>query len=112
MSLEEKIAEREKQQQKEFDIRFWKPRTGESIEGTVLDHGATITEYGDQEFLDLQDDAGQKWRVWLNAILERLVDEEGVGAGDRVRIKFIGTKPSKKNPEKTYKDFLLASERQ
>lgn len=109
--LLEKLKEKEQERQNhsDYSVIIWKPEKGEVLEGTVDEIGHTITDYGDADFISLTTDDEQKYMIFLNSVLSRLVDEEDVRPGDRIAIKYIGMKQSKKSNKK-YKDYLLVKD--
>lgn len=107
MSLTEKLAEKEKERQTAVG-NSWRPEPGEVIEGVVGKMGDTITDYGDQSYIELATGLG-KVTVWLNSILAEQVEKEDIKAGDSIAVKFIGFKNSKKGNRK-YKDYILVKE--
>lgn len=86
----------------------WRPEPGEILEGIVEKLGDTITDFGDQSFMEVTTGLG-KVTVWLNPILQEQVEAEEVSTGDHIAIKFIGMKKSRKG-NRQYKDFVLVKE--
>ncbi len=105
-NLMEKLNEKEKYRQGASNS--WRPEPGEAVEGIVEKIGDTITEFGDQSYVELATGMG-KVVVWLNSILQEQVDKEDVKRGDRIAVKFIGFKNTKKGNRK-YKDYVLVKE--
>lgn len=110
MSLTDKLKEKEQENVKEFSTIFWKPKEGEVLEGKVEKIGQTITEFGDKNYLELVTDEGKKFTVFINAVLERLIEKEGVKKGDRVAIKYKGLGLSKKT-KREFKDYILVKDK-
>lgn len=103
-NLNEKLAEKEKARATSIG-NTWRPEEGEVLEGIVEKLGDTITEYGDQSFVEVTTGLG-KYTVWLNSILSEQVEAEEVAKGDHIAIKFLGLKKSRKG-DRSYKDFVL-----
>jgi hypothetical protein len=110
MSLADKIKEKEQERNKEYDILFWKPVEGDVLMGTVEEMGSTITEHGDSEYIQIQTDEQKKFMVFLNSVLQKLVEQEDVKTGDRIAIKFLGLVQSRKFKTKKYKDYILVKD--
>jgi hypothetical protein len=108
-SLIDKIKEKETEKNSGYEVQYWKPTEGETIEGIVTDMGNTITEYGDAEYLQIETDGGTKVMIFLNSILQRQVESEDVKVGDRIAIKYLGLVQSKKTKRK-YKDYVLVKD--
>ncbi len=110
MSLIEKLEQKEKEQK--FSTIFWKPQPGEILEGIIRSRSETITIYGEQECINIEtDDGAGVYIVFLSSLLKDLIDAEGAQEGDRIAIKFVGVKTSKKNKKKTYKDYVVVVEK-
>lgn len=110
--LSEKLKEKAAVRAKEFGSTFWKPQDGEILEGEVTAMGSTITSAGEGEYVDIRTVDGETFTVFINAILEKQIDVEEVKEGDRIAIQFLGRVPSKKNPKRSYKDYLLVVARE
>jgi hypothetical protein len=107
MDLKEKLAEKEKQRSTSIG-NSWRPKEGDTIEGIIEKVDETITEFGEQHFLELATGDG-KVTVWCNSILNEQVESEDVKPGDHILIKFLGLKKSRKG-NRSYKDYLIAKE--
>lgn len=107
MNLADKI--KEKEQEQKYDVIFWKPNVGEEVEEVIIELGVTSTEYGAVQHADIITNEKNKSRIFINTILEEQFEKENIEKGDTIRVKFLGLKPSKKNPKKTYKDYVLAA---
>lgn len=103
-NLNQKIEDKMKERETKVG-NSWRPEEGEVLEGVVEKLGDTITDFGDQSFLEISTGLG-KYTVWLNPILQEQVEAEEVGKGDHIAIKFLGLKKSKKG-NRQYKDFVL-----
>jgi len=108
-TLTEKLREKQAGQAKN-GRQVWKPEEGEILEGVVTQMGSTITQFGDAEYLDIKDDQGHVWTVFLSKVLKTKIDEELVEEGDRVAIEFLGLKKAAKGTKK-YKDYLVVCEK-
>jgi hypothetical protein len=108
MGLDQRLKEKEQERQKNRTI--WKPeKEGEVLTGKVVQIGKTITPFGESAYCEISTQDGQVWTVFLNVVLEDRFKEEGVGKGDTIAIKYLGTKRSKKG-KKTYRDFIVAKD--
>jgi hypothetical protein len=108
-ALSEKLRVKERARKQSQGRQIWKPNEGEILEGVVIEHAATITPFGEAEYIDIRDDKGQIWTVYANKILGDQIDTESVGKGDRIAIKFLGLEKSKRGNKK-YKNYLLAKD--
>jgi hypothetical protein len=108
MNLKEKLAEKEQERQTNTG-NSWRPEPGETIEGTIKRvNETTITEYGEQSFIELTTADGTV-TVWCNSILSEQIESEDVKPGDHVAIKFLGLKKSKRG-NRQYKNYILVKE--
>jgi hypothetical protein len=108
-ALTEKLQTKEQSRKQSQGRQIWKPNEGEILEGVVIEHATTITPFGEAEYIDIRDDKGQIWTVYVNKILGDQIDAEAVGKGDRIAIKFLGLEKSKRG-NKRYKNYLLAKD--
>lgn len=108
-SLVDKIEAKERARQREWEINFWRPKDGDILEGTVEDFASTINDRGEWQEMYLRKDDGKLFLLTLGAVLGRLIEEEGVKVGDRVAIKFLGPRVSKRTGRQ-YKDYILVRE--
>jgi hypothetical protein len=106
MKLADKLKEKKKAAEKEYDILFWKPQEGETIEGIVREIGTTITGFGDSDYIQIETDKG-KYMIFCNGVLKRLLDEEDVKVSDYIAIEFAGYVQSKKAKNRKFKDYVL-----
>jgi DNA helicase TIP49 (TBP-interacting protein) len=107
MKLADKLKEKKREQEKEYDVIFWKPTEGEIIEGTVEDIGTTITEHGDSDYVQIETEDGKKYMIFVNGYLKRLLEEEEVEKGDYIAIEFTGYVQSKKYKTRKFKSYVL-----
>jgi hypothetical protein len=107
MKLAEKLKEKKKAAEKEYDVLFWKPEPGEIIEGVVEEIGTTITGFGDSDYIQIQTEDDRKFMVFCNGVLKRLLDEEDVKVDDYIAIEFKGYVQSKKSKNRKFKDYVL-----
>jgi DNA-directed RNA polymerase subunit E'/Rpb7 len=107
MKLAEKLAEKKKAAEKEYDVLFWKPSEGETIEGKVTEIGQTITGFGDSDYIQIQTEDQKKYMIFCNGVLKRLLDEEDVKVDDYIAIEFVGYVQSKKSKNRKFKDYVL-----
>jgi len=105
----EKLKAKEQAKGQSQGRQIWKPAEGEILEGVVTEHATTITPFGEAEYLDIRDNKGQVWTVYVNKILGDQIDAEVVSKGDRIAIKFLGLEKSKRGNKK-YKNYLLAKD--
>ncbi|MBF0558847.1 MAG: hypothetical protein HQL08_08710 [Nitrospirae bacterium] len=105
-SLIDKLKQKEAEKNKDYEVKFWKPEAGEILEGKVTDMGNTITREGDAEFMQIEIGTG-KFMVFVNSVLSRLMEDEGVQIGDTVAVKFLGLIESNKNKKRKFKDYVL-----
>lgn len=103
-NLNEKIEAKMKERETKIG-NSWRPEPNEILEGIVEKIGSTITDYGDQNYIEVATGLG-KYTVWCNSILQEQIDEESVAVGDHIGIKFLGLKTTKGGKRK-YKDFIL-----
>lgn len=107
--MEDLIKKLEEKEQKSSakSIIYWKPMQGEVLQGVVEEAGSTITVYGEQEYLQLRTESGQRFLVWVNSVLKHQILSENIEVGDTIAVKYLGIKTSAKNRKKTYKDYVL-----
>jgi dihydroorotate dehydrogenase len=114
MSLADKLKQKE-EQKNDGKVVFWKPDPGEIIEGEITEIGTMTThEKEDSPYIQIRaNENGQnrEYIVFKNPVLQRLLDEENAEVGDQIAIKFAGLKKSKKNPKRSYKDYVVAVEK-
>jgi len=104
--LEAKVKAKE-QAKRQSQRQIWKPqKEGETLHGTVVALGTTITPFGEAEYCDIKEDDGKTWTVFLNKVLKDQFEADFVQKGTRVLIKFMGLKNSKKG-SRQYKDYLV-----
>ncbi|WP_353685419.1 hypothetical protein [Thermodesulfovibrio sp. 3462-1] len=101
--LEQRKAERIKN-----TTLFWRPIIGDVMEGTVVDIGSVITSLGESNYIDVMTDTGEIVTIWLNTVLQALVEKEKVKKGDRIAVEYLGVRS--KNKKIAHKEYVIAVE--
>ena len=86
----------------------WKPKDGpDQIEGKVVERKRVVTRAGNEvDLVQVLDPAGTIWNVWCsNFMLERCLAYYDWQVGDEIGIRYLGEKPSAKNPAHRFLDF-------
>jgi DNA helicase TIP49 (TBP-interacting protein) len=110
VKLADKLQEKKREQEKEYDVLFWKPQEGDVIEGAVAEIGTTITSHGDSDYVQIQTEDDKKYMIFCNGYLKRLLEEESVQKGDYIAIEFTGYVQSKKYKTRKFKSYVLVKD--
>ncbi|MGO9016674.1 MAG: hypothetical protein ACLQF0_17065 [Dissulfurispiraceae bacterium] len=101
-AISEKLAAK-----KERLNEHWNPAVGDVLEGTVAEIGETPTANsgGGAMYARIQTDSGKR-TVFINSVLEKQFDEEGIEEGSVIAIEFLGLVKSRKSNQE-YKNYVV-----
>lgn len=108
MSLIDKLEQKEQEKKERDNTLIWKPKEGETIEGTVVNIDTTTNTWGEQKYIEVETAEGRK-TVFLSKVLQEKAEKESLEAGDKIAIKFLGLVKSIKGSKK-YKNFVVVIE--
>ena len=75
------------------ELTQWEPQPGDVLIGEVVNAGSFDTRFGESRYLHVRDaSTGEVITVWLKTVLRKAIDDEQVGLGDVIGIKYIGKK--------------------
>lgn len=80
--------------------------------GTIVEIEELTGDYGDYQLLHVIDDNGREWR-WsvFGGVAQKRVAQLKPAVGDHIGAKYLGEKPSRNYPGKTYRDWKVIVEK-
>ena len=89
----------------------WRPTEGETIEGKITDIDTRATQYGAYPILTLACEDGPHAVHAFHAVLQRGIQKIEPQIGDQIAIRFLGSKPLKSDPSKSFNDYQVTSDK-